>query len=313
MTQWYVRDLSKLTHVSVQTLHYYDRINLLKPSVRLVNGYRVYSEKDLLKLQQIIALKFFGFELSQIKTLLAGTLDVVEHFSVQSQCLEEKAKTLLEASKTLKSLISDCGRDKSIPWETIIKLIEVYRMTQQLEKTWAGKVLTPEEIKEYAAFEAGLKTRFTENEKETFEQNWAKLIGDISANLDKDPTSEFGITLGKRCMDMVNGLYGKEYAGLKHSIWNKGFKTGKMDGEHFVAPEVIAWLDKAIDTYYRGRIYSLLDQVSTKVSPQVTQQWKDLMTEMYGDSEALKQDLIDAALVDDRVSLAARAWLQQKS
>ena len=47
MTQWYVKDLSKLTDVSVQTLHHYDRIDLLKPSVRLSNGYRVYSEKDL--------------------------------------------------------------------------------------------------------------------------------------------------------------------------------------------------------------------------------------------------------------------------
>lgn len=70
MTQWFVKDLSQLTGVSVQTLHHYDRIGLLKPSLRLANGYRVYSEKDLLKLQQIIALKFFGFELSQIKTLL---------------------------------------------------------------------------------------------------------------------------------------------------------------------------------------------------------------------------------------------------
>ena len=58
MTHWYVKDLSKLTGISVQTLHHYDRIELLKPSLRLSNGYRVYSEKDLLQLQQIIALKF---------------------------------------------------------------------------------------------------------------------------------------------------------------------------------------------------------------------------------------------------------------
>jgi DNA-binding transcriptional MerR regulator len=47
MTKWYVKDLSKLTNVSVQTLHHYDRIGLLKPSLRLANGYRLYSEKDL--------------------------------------------------------------------------------------------------------------------------------------------------------------------------------------------------------------------------------------------------------------------------
>ena len=96
MAQWYVKDLSKLTHISVQTLHYYDRIGLLKPSVRLTNGYRLYSEKDLLKLQQIIALKFFGFALPQIKTLLASDANMLDHFTAQSQLLEEKANSFLQ-------------------------------------------------------------------------------------------------------------------------------------------------------------------------------------------------------------------------
>ena len=84
MTQWYVKDLSKITKVSVQTLHHYDRIDLLKPSLRLSNGYRVYSEKDLLQLQQIIALKFFGFELKHIKVLLTGNTRAIEHFLIQA-------------------------------------------------------------------------------------------------------------------------------------------------------------------------------------------------------------------------------------
>src|SRR5665648_877704 len=114
MTQWYVKELSQLTQISVQTLHHYDRIGLLKPSVRLANGYRLYSEKDLLKLQQIIALKFFGFELAQVKMLLDPQVDMIEHFSVQSQLLEKKAKTRFEASEALKNIIDDCRRyDKS--------------------------------------------------------------------------------------------------------------------------------------------------------------------------------------------------------
>src|SRR5579872_7206229 len=121
MAQWYVKDLSKLTGVSVQTLHHYDRIDLLKPSVRLPNGYRVYSEKDLLQLQQIIALKFFGFELAQIKALLTDNAGALEHFTVQAKLLEQKANTLLDASNTLKSIVSDVVDDKSLPWETIIK------------------------------------------------------------------------------------------------------------------------------------------------------------------------------------------------
>src|SRR5579872_1216968 len=139
MTQWYVKELSKLTAISVQTLHHYDRIDLLKPSVRLPNGYRLYSENDLLKLQQIIALKFFGFGLSQIKKLLNKDIDLIDHLSAQSEHLDKQANTLFEASQTLKNIISSCSRDNSVPWETIIKSIEVYRAIQQLEHSWEGK------------------------------------------------------------------------------------------------------------------------------------------------------------------------------
>lgn len=311
MTQWYVKELSKLTHVSVQTLHHYDRIGLLVPSIRLANGYRVYSEKDLLKLQQIIALKFFGFQLSQIKRLLSTDVDMIEHFSVQSQFLEEKARTLFEASKTLKNIISDCSHDKSISWETIIKLIEVYRMTQQLEKTWAGKALSQEELKQYASFEQSLKTKFTTDEQNIFEQSWDNLVNDVNKNIKADPGSDVGITMGKRCMDWVNSLYGKEYNALRTAIWEKGFKGGHIGAEHNLSPEAIIWLDKAIDAYYRNRIYTVLDQVETHPHDVVLKAWEELLTDMYGNQQALKDTLFNEAMSDDKISQTAKNWLKK--
>lgn len=44
MAQWYVKKLSRLTQVSVKTLYHYESIGLLKPSMRLDNGYRVYTD-----------------------------------------------------------------------------------------------------------------------------------------------------------------------------------------------------------------------------------------------------------------------------
>jgi DNA-binding transcriptional MerR regulator len=311
MAQWYVKELSKLTEVTVQTLHHYDRIGLLEPSVRLANGYRLYSEKDLLKLQQIIALKFFGFELSQIKILLSTDVDMIEHFSVQSQFLEEKAKTMFEASKALKNIISDCSRDKSIPWETVIKLIEVYRMTQQLEKTWAGKALSQEELKQYANFEQDLKTKFTLDEQKVFEKSWDDLVKEVNDHLQIDPTSDFGIMLGKRCMNWVNSLYGIEYSELRTAIWEKGFKGGHVGAEHNLSPEAITWLDKAMDAYYRDRIYSVLNQVNMLSHEVILKQWEELLTEMYGDNQVLRSELYRQACKDDKVKQAAKNWLKK--
>lgn len=313
MTQWTVKDFSKLAGVSVQTLHHYDRIDLLKPSVRLHNGYRVYSEKDLLQLQQIIALKFFGFELSKIKALLTGNAGALEHFAAQAQLLQEKAQNYVTASQALKSIITEAKDDKSIPWQSIIKLIEVYRMTTELEKTWAGKVLTPEELKQYANFEAGLKTRFTPKDRDLFTENWLALVNEVKANLNSDPKSDFGLRISKQIMDLVGGLYGKENANLRHSIWEKGFKKGKMDGDRALAPEIVAWLDKAIDNYYRERIYALLDQIERGATPALVHSWNDLMTEMFGDSEELKQAAFAAGARENesRIGPNAKKWLRQ--
>lgn len=309
MTQWYVKDLSNLTGVSVQTLHHYDRIDLLNPSVRLANGYRLYSEKDLLKLQQIIALKFFGFELAQIKALLSGKVDILENLSLQAQCLEKKAQTLFDASQTLKNITIECGVDKSIPWEKIIKLIEVYRMTQQLEHSWVKEIFTQEELKQYANFEAELKSRSTPEQKAAFEQKWFNLVEEAKENLHQDPKSDVGIRLGKKFMDWVNNLYGKKYAHLRTKKFEQGFGEGKGLQETGLTPELVAWLEIAMDAYFRQRIYEILNQVGKLPADEVLTLWNEVLIEIHGDDHKQNESVLIAAMKDDKVSEEAKKWL----
>lgn len=65
-----VGDLAKQTGVSVRTLHYYDEIGLLSPSQRTQTGYRLYTEDDIIRLQQIVSLRQIGFSLEQIRECL---------------------------------------------------------------------------------------------------------------------------------------------------------------------------------------------------------------------------------------------------
>jgi DNA-binding transcriptional MerR regulator len=65
-----VKQLAKLSGVTVRTLHFYDEIELLKPAYYGANGYRFYEEKQLLTLQQIRFFRELGFELKQIQDLL---------------------------------------------------------------------------------------------------------------------------------------------------------------------------------------------------------------------------------------------------
>lgn len=310
MTQWFVKDLSQLTGVSVQTLHHYDRIGLLKPSLRLANGYRVYSEKDLLKLQQIIALKFFGFELSQIKTLLAEEGNALNHFNNQARVLEQKASTLLEGAKTLRRIIDSVDKNQSIPWETIIQLIEVYKMTEHLEHGWVKEIFTPDELKQYAEFEKEMKANATPEQKAAMENNWSQLVDEVKNNLKQDPDSKIGIYLGKKIMDWVNGVYGKKYAHLRTKKFEQGFGEGKGLDEVGLTPEIVSWMDKAMDAYWRDRIYGILDQVGKVPSTSVLDLWNEMLVDMYGEESSRKNAIYEIALNDDQVSPEAKAWLR---
>ena len=65
-----VRQVSKLTGVSVRTLHYYDEIGLLHPHEIGENGYRLYSEADICLLQQILFFRELDFPLKEIRLLM---------------------------------------------------------------------------------------------------------------------------------------------------------------------------------------------------------------------------------------------------
>ena len=94
-----VKKLSDIAGVSVRTLHLYDEIGLLKPSVRTEAGYRLYGEKELLRLQQILFYKELDFSLQQIASILDDPdfdlVNALEHHKLALQSRQERLNTLL--------------------------------------------------------------------------------------------------------------------------------------------------------------------------------------------------------------------------
>lgn len=66
-----IHELANFTGISIKTLHYYDKIDLLKPYCIAPNGYRQYNEDSLKRLQQIMFYKEMDLPLKKIKTILA--------------------------------------------------------------------------------------------------------------------------------------------------------------------------------------------------------------------------------------------------
>lgn len=109
-----VNKLAKLSNVSVRTLHYYDKIELLKPSFVGDNDYRYYESPELLRLQQILFYRELGFSLTDIKKLLDAE-DFDHNLALKSHrsALEKNVKETQELIKTIDKTIAHIeGRKK---------------------------------------------------------------------------------------------------------------------------------------------------------------------------------------------------------
>jgi DNA-binding transcriptional MerR regulator len=86
-----VGEVARLSHVSVRTLHHYDEIGLLTPQHRSSAGYRLYSDADLRRLQQILFYRALEFSLDDIAEMLAdpdATVD--DHLRRQHRLVREQ-------------------------------------------------------------------------------------------------------------------------------------------------------------------------------------------------------------------------------
>jgi DNA-binding transcriptional MerR regulator len=100
MKEYTVKQLAQLAGVSVKTLHYYDRIGLLKPQRRSEKNYRYYGRKELLLLQQIMFYRKLQFSLQQIAEIIQDP-----EFDLLS-ALEEHQHTLADQARQLEQLLN---------------------------------------------------------------------------------------------------------------------------------------------------------------------------------------------------------------
>ncbi|WP_439944012.1 MerR family transcriptional regulator [Streptomyces sp. BBFR115] len=90
-----VGQVSAFAGVTVRTLHHYDKAGLLSPSGRSHAGYRLYSEADLVRLQQILFYRELGFPLDEIAAILADPqANAVDHLRARQKRLSEEIARL---------------------------------------------------------------------------------------------------------------------------------------------------------------------------------------------------------------------------
>lgn len=111
-----IGEMSKISGVSVRTLHYYDEIGLLSP-IKEQNGYRKYSEKELDKLQQIMFYKCLKFSLHDIINILNDNVNHVEILIRQRELIKKEKDRFDQLLKTIDKTIEHIKGEKTMTVE----------------------------------------------------------------------------------------------------------------------------------------------------------------------------------------------------
>src|ERR1039458_8472971 len=197
-----VREFADLAGVTVRALHHYDRLAVLRPK-RTESGYRVYSLRDLERLEQIVALKFLGLPLKEIKTLLdREARQIPEVLRSQRLALEEKRRSLDRAIHAIQDAEQAFASGQPAGFQVLTKIIEVIEMQENIEFT-----------KKYYSDEAQAKLADRRKEwnpemQAEASRAWSELFRDVEAALDEDPASEKAQALARRWRKLVEGFTG---------------------------------------------------------------------------------------------------------
>ena len=204
-----VQEFAATAGVTVRALHHYDRLALLRPR-RGGNRYRLYTLRDLERLEQIVALKFLGIPLNQIKRVLdrdARTLPEV--LRAQRRALEEKRYRLELAIGVIRDAERQAAGGGPADSALIKRIIEVIEM--QDNQAFFRKYYTDE------AWAALLERRRAAGPElaaraEEGTRKWMALFHDIQAARDDDPASEKAQALVARWQALIDEFTGGNQA-----------------------------------------------------------------------------------------------------
>ena len=224
-----IQEFARETGVTVRTLHHYDRLGLLQPQ-RTPSGYRLYGERELLRLQRITVLKFIGCSLQEIKELVDRHPDDLRTtLDLQKEALERRRKTLDSALEAVERARTLLATSEEADWQSLKQIVETIEMEQNRE--WMKQYYTPEAQKKLASQDAGAV--------EQGQKDWAVLLADCEQAVKEklDPQSARAKQLVERWTQLVHAFTqgNREVAqGLNRfyadqANWPKNFKRPWSD------------------------------------------------------------------------------------
>jgi len=193
-----------LTGVSVRTLHHYDHLGLLRPSGRSEAGYRLYTGRDVLRLQQILTLRYLGFALKHIGEILSQPdFDMLASLHIQRRALRDRITELERIEAVLGELLARCVATGEWSWELVTRATGAFEAALEEREKRMSEYYTPEELQQRLA---ELGKTVTPNEIQRAEQEWVALVREVRANRGLDVASPQAQALADRWNALVQEM-----------------------------------------------------------------------------------------------------------
>ena len=244
-----IQQLTKETSVTVRTLRYYDQISLLEPGGKTEGGHRLYSESDVLKLQQILFLKEMGFALKEITNMLeTERINFKEVLQKQLFFVREEQKKLSCMEKMLQAVLYSTELEGDLNWNIMFELMQLSQQSPRMRQLFQQQVFSKEE-------EGLLKNLPNMSEQNEEVQEWIVLLKRMrqfmqkkKAPGDAEVQGITGIILDK-CREMANG----DEAFLD-KLWEvrKSTEHSKRMNMYPIEEELLQYMDTAFELYIEG-------------------------------------------------------------
>ena len=194
-----VGEVAKKMDVTVRTLQHYDKEGLLAPSAVSDGGRRLYTDKDIVKLHQILSLKHLGFSLDDIRDRLIpldAPVDVAQTLSEQAAAIRKKIADLTESLSAIEALKTEVLEMQSVDFKKYADIIVNLEMKNDFY--WLIKHFDSETLDH-------IRSRFDKKSGIAFLQKFLHLQGEAIRLQDEGipADSPEGLRFAKAYWDMI--------------------------------------------------------------------------------------------------------------
>ena len=129
-------EFARMANVSVRTIRFYDKQNILKPSYVKESGARFYTDADFARLQQILLLKYLGFSLDDIREMTIGDTDyhfMLNSLKTQLKLIQDRIEQMQMVEKAILETAREIEKKHDIDWSQMLNLIHLTNMEKSLK------------------------------------------------------------------------------------------------------------------------------------------------------------------------------------